>query len=394
MFNAIKSQMKKEVCPFCFEEFSLKDTPFRCASPPARCAFEPDKVRAKIWEEEKPIGRVLPVNGSFKEEVRCANCGQRTQRRVCPHCHMDLPHTTGKFKNLIFAVIGAKFAGKSHYLAVLIDQLQNHVGPSMGMLLEPLNDYTIRRYRDEFYDRVLVKRKIIPATVSAMVDRKVQFPLVFSLTFTGKSLMGRHKIANVVTLVFFDTAGEDLNDQDTMATVNKYIYRSDGIILLLDPLQLHCVRDQLAGAVALPDRTTETQDIITRTTNLIQSGRRLAQDQLVPTPIAVAFSKIDAVQPLVDPQFQLNSTPDHDGGIDLGDFEAVNAEMQSLVAAWQGGFLLQQVTTRYKRFGFFGLSALGCSPSGSDISRVLPQRVADPFLWLLYSHGLIKGART
>jgi hypothetical protein len=305
---------------------------------------------------------------------------------------MDLPHTTGKFENLIFAVIGAKDSGKSHYLAVLIEQIRNHIGPSLGMLLEELNDYTIKRYRESFYNPVYIEHKIIFGTKSALSDETVQLPMVFSLTFSGKGYLGHQRITKVVTLVFFDTAGEDLKDEDVMATVNKYIYRADGIILLLDPLQLRWVRDQLGSSTSLPEVTTETSDIITRTTKLIQAGRNLRQDRLVPTPLAIAFSKFDAVEPLIDSQFQLNATPNHDGGFDAADFEAVNSEMQSLVSTWHNSHLLQQVTTRYNHYGFFGLSSLGCSPKGSDIPQVLPKRVEDPFLWLLYSHGLIKAA--
>lgn len=392
MFNTIKAQIKKEVCPYCFETYALKDAPFRCVSPPQRCTPEADKVRATVWKQSTPIGRVLPPMGRFATEVRCPKCNQQTKRRICPLCHMDLPHTTGKFENLIFAVIGAKDSGKSHYLAVLIDQIRNHLGPSLGMLLEELNDYTIKRYRESFYNPVYIQHKIIFGTKSALSDETVQLPMVFSLTFSGKGYLRQHKITKVVTLVFFDTAGEDLKDEDVMATVNKYIYRADGIILLLDPLQLTWVRDQLGSATSLPEVTTETSDIIVRTTKLIQAGRNLRQDRLVPTPLAIAFSKFDAVQPLIDSQFQLNATPNHDGGFDAADFEAVNSEMQSLVSTWHNSHLLQQVTTRYNQYGFFGLSSLGCSPQGSDIPRVLPRRVEDPFLWLLYSHGLIRAA--
>jgi hypothetical protein len=394
MLQKIKAQIKKEICPYCFETYSLKDTPFRCVSPPERCAPEMDAVRARVWEQATPVGKVLPPNGSFTTETRCPKCNQRTKKRLCPLCHMELPHTTGEFKNLIFAVIGAKESGKSHYLAVLIEQIQNHIGPSMGLLLEPLNDYTIKRYREHFYDPVYIKHRTIDATRSALTDRGVQLPMVFSLIFYGKNVLGQRRITNVVTLVFFDTAGEDLKAEDIMSAVNKYIYRSDGIILLLDPLQLKRVRDQLGSSAQLPEMNTETTEIITRTTNLIQSGRGISKDALIPTPIAVAFSKFDAVLPLVDSQLQLNATPNHDGGFDSADFEAVNSEMQSLVSEWHGNFLLQQVSTQYKKFGFFGITSLGCNPHGSTtISRVLPKRVEDPFLWLLHSHGLIKTAR-
>ena len=340
------------------------------------------------------MGRVLPAEGGFRRELRCPSCGNNSRKRLCPQCHMELPHTTGKFRNLIVAVIGAKEAGKSHYLAVLIEQIRKHTGPDLGMLLEPLNDHTIRRYREDFYEPIFRHGTVIRGTVSALADRRVQIPLVYTLTFTGKDLFGRRAIKGVVTLVFFDTAGEDLNDQDTMSTVNKYIYRSDGVILLLDPLQLDRVRDHLNGSAPLPSRNTDTADIVTRVTRLILEGRRLSPDARITTPLAVAFSKFDAVEPLIDPQFQLRADPDHRSGFDLADFHAVNAEMQSLLSEWDSPLLKEQVESRFQTFGFFGLTALGCNPHGDQkIPRVLPRRVEDPFLWLLHHHGLLSAAR-
>ncbi len=393
MIQKLKARLQKHVCPYCFERYRLNQTPFRCASPASRCPPEPDEVRKDVWEDSAPMGKVLAAAGSFQEQSRCPVCRQLSRKRLCPHCHMELPHTTGKFRNLIFAVIGAKESGKSHYLAVLIEQIRKQVGPALDLLLEPLNDHTIRRYREQFYRPIYQRGQVIRGTVSALADRDVQMPLVYSLTFSGKDFLGRRRIKGVVTLVFFDTAGEDLNDSDTMATVNKYIYRSDGILLLLDPLQLTRVRDQLNGT-PLPDRNTETSDIITRTTNLILSGREISPDSMLSTPLAVAFSKFDAVEQLVGPQFQLVSTPNHLAGYDMADFDAINSEMQSLLAQWDGLTILHQVETRYKRFGFFGLSALGCNPhADKKIPHVLPRRVEDPFLWLLYTHKLIPASR-
>lgn len=394
MLHGLFANFRKEICPYCFEGYRLRVTPFRCASPPSRCAPERDEVRHRVWQEGTPLGRVLAAPNRFVNTLRCETCGQTSRKRLCPHCHMELPHTTGHFRNLIFAVIGAKEAGKSHYLAVLIEQIRKHVGPALDILLEPLNDRTIHRYREHFYEPIFRRGTVIRATVSALADRSVQMPLVYSLTLAGKDLFGRRRIKGVVSLVFFDTAGEDLDDEDTMSTVNKYIYRSDGIILLLDPLQLIRVRDRLNGSVPLPNVNTETSDIVTRTTKLILAGRNLSADAMIATPLAVAFSKFDAVGSLVDPQFQLNAEPSHVAGYDHADFAAVNSEMQSLLAEWDSQTLLHQVETRYKTFGFFGLSALGCNPHADQkIPRVLPRRVEDPFLWLLHQHRLLPAIR-
>jgi hypothetical protein len=382
---------ESETCPYCFEHYALGATPFRCTSPGSICAWEQDPVSAAKWKEIAPIGRVVPPK-RFARAVRCPTCQHETRKRLCPHCHMELPQMTGECKNLIFAVIGAKAAGKSHYIAVLVDQIRRRVGPELDMLLEPVNDRTMKRYKDDFYTPVFSDHKVITATVSAVANQRVQTPLVYALSFRGRGITGRSKIANTVSIVFFDTAGEDLDDADVMSTVNKYIYRADGIILLLDPLQLTVVRDRLSGT-ALPDQNTEAADIVTRTTNLILAGRKLGANATVGTPLAVAFSKFDAVESLIDPQFQLQATSSHRGGFDAADFAAVNGEMESLLAEWDCDVLLHQVRTRYRRHGFFGLTALGCNPHGTNtIPRVLPRRVEDPFLWLLYEHGLLRSA--
>ena len=393
MLGVIKGR-RRELCPFCFEYFLLRDTPFRCTSPMSRCVPVPDPLIEKQWEDHRPVGKVLPAEGRFVRAIRCTDCGHESRKRLCPACHSDLPHTTGDYKNYIFAVIGAKEAGKSHYLAVLIDQIKKRIGPSLNMLLEAMSDDTIHRYRSDFYDPVFKDRLIIQATVSALADRKVQRPLVYSLTLTGKGLFGRYTIRDAVILVFFDTAGEDLNDEDVMSTVNKYIYRSDGILLLIDPLQLQQVRDRLGGSTALPEMNTETADILTRTTRLVQKGRNLNATDRISIPLAIAFSKFDAVKPLIDDQFQLNAAARHDGGFDVLDFQAINSEMMALLDDWGGQDLVHQVRTRYSKYGFFGLSALGCNPHGTKhIPRVLPWRVEDPFLWLLAENGLIRAVR-
>ncbi len=393
MLPALMSVFQKQICPYCFQPYRLRAAPYRCASPAPRCAPEVDEVRANAWGDAAPIGRVLAADSGTRKGCRCDTCSQMTHKRICPKCHMDLPHTTGKFRNLIFAVVGAKEAGKSHYIAVLIEQIRSQIGPSLDMLLEPLDDFTIRRYRQDFYAPIYQQGTVIRGTVSALADRRVQMPLVYSLTFTGKDLFGRRCIKGLVTLVFFDTAGEDLDDDATMNAVNRYIVSADGIILLLDPLQLEGVRAQLDRATPLPRRNTETNDILNRITRLISEKRSL-ETSMIPTPLAVAFSKFDAVESLVDPQMQLNAPSRHLGGYDLADFNAVSSEMQSLLALWGENTVAAQAGSRYRRFGFFGLTALGCNPHGDQkIPRVLPRRVEDPFLWLLHCHGLIPTAR-
>lgn len=378
MINIFK-EWRSELCPYCFERFKLRETPFRCVN--SRCKDEKDRVLESKWGDSRPCGKVLNSK-HFVNSIRCA-CGELSRKRLCPNCHAELPYGMGDFKNCVFAVIGAKEAGKSHYLAVLIQRLKERVAANLDMSVEAVSSETMNRYERDFYNPVFEERKVIHATRSGGSEHPK--PLIYRLTST--------KQKKSAVLVFFDTAGENLNDEDLMSRVNKYIYRSSGVLLLVDPLQLPKVRDSL-GVAGLPERNTETENIITRTTWLIQKGLDLKPEAPIKIPLAVAFSKFDAVGKLVRDVYgqpQLDHTPNHHGGFDVGDFQVVNEEMKGLLEKWGEGALVNQVKQRYKRCGFFGLSALGCNPqSTKQIDSVLPRRVEDPFLWLLAENGLIK----
>ena len=386
-----RSVLREEVCPFCFDEFRLKDTPFRCASPPERCSPEPDPVWINVWKENKPVGKVISSTGQFKLYSICPTCNQRTHKRLCPHCHQELPPTFGEFRNYIFSVIGAKGAGKSHYIPALLEQIKHRIGRPMGILIKPVGDFTINRYRNDFYNPLYRDHKVIATTQSGMKHSTIQLPMVFTLTFTGTNLIRQDTIKNAITLVFFDTAGEDLQSEDTLNYVNKYIYRSDGIILLLDPLQLNKVRDRLNSSLPLPPQDTDTTDIISRVTSLIRQGRNWKSTSKIDIPLAIALSKMDAVKPLMPENNYFAQENKIEKYFDSDNFNQINQEMQTLIEEWGSDYLIHQLTTEFKRFGFFGLTALGKPPSAKgEVLDIEPYRVEDPFLWLLNQHGLLK----
>ncbi len=387
-----RSALMEEVCPFCFDTFRLKDTPFRCASPPERCPPEPDPVWERVWQDQRPIGKVISSTRRFNAHSVCPACNQRTHKRLCPHCHQELPYTFGDSKNYIFSVIGAKGAGKSHYIPVLLEQIKQH-GRSMGILPKAIGDFTMNRYRNDFYNPLYRDHRLLEATQSGMVDTTIQLPMVFTLTFTGANLLGKgnNTIKKAITLVFFDTAGEDLKSEDTLNYVNKYIYRSDGIILLLDPLQLDNVRERLDSNLPLPPQDTETTDMITRVTRLIRIGRNLKSTSKIDIPLAIALSKMDAVKSLLPADNYFNQSNDIDAYFNLENFIHIDQEVQDLIEEWGSYHLLHQVTTEFKRYGFFGLTALGKPPSAKgEVLAIEPHRVEEPFLWLLNQHGLLK----
>ncbi|HEC84714.1 MAG: hypothetical protein DRR08_19380 [Candidatus Parabeggiatoa sp. nov. 2] len=384
------------ICPFCFERINLHKVDFRCANAPGRCSPENDVVLANFLGVSSHITNKvvkIPLATTVWEklkawlwaprEVICGVCHEKTSLRLCPRCHSELPYTIGEYQDLIFAVIGAKEAGKSHYISVLIEKVRNEIGAHFECSLQPLNDETIRRYREDFYNPVFRKKEVIQATLSARADSRVRVPLIYTLSFKKK-----RKIRDVVTIVFFDTAGEDLDSEDTLRTENKYIYNSSGIILLLDPLQLPAVRVELPANTPLPGENSETEYLLERVAKLIRMAHGKRPTYLIKIPLAVAFSKMDALEPLLEGS-SLNYPSQHDGIFDLNEFESVNGEMESRMREWAGS-LIQSLEHNFKSHAFFGFTALGCNPHGSQkIDKLRPRRVEEPFLWLLWKHKLI-----
>ncbi len=394
----------KFICPFCFTRNNLYEVKFRCINSPGRCAQEPDEKHSKFLELSSPqlLNKVIQPKSpetvsegwirGIPKQVTCPSCNEISHKRICQTCHSELPDTLGDYKDLIFAVIGAKEAGKSHYIGVLIDQIIKQLSGSFNWNLEPLNDATIRRYRDDFYKPIFDQHIPINATKSARADVNVRTPLIYTLSFWGKNWLGQERVSNLVTLVFFDTAGEDLDAEDLMRTENKYIYNATGIVLLLDPLQLDAVRDKLPKGVPLPKKNTESEDILTRVARLIRSAKGLKATEAIDIPLAVTFSKMDALDSgsLLDLSSNFKADSKHQGHFNLAEFNSVNTEMETLVREWSGGGLLAQLQHNFKRYAFFGVSALGCNPHGTNkIDKVIPRRVSEPLLWLLWLQGLI-----
>jgi len=408
--------MSKLTCPYCFEQFSLSQIEFRClGTNPAHCAFEPDEklaryeklsgppIRGRIFKPDSRMWRTLRwrITGASGKALRCV-CGERTWE-VCPFCHHDLPTGFAEVKTKTIALIGAKHSGKSNYIAVLIHELfSDNIGAKFDSSIfawdkDWQGEDTPKRYREHFKKFIYDDNFVIPATVSART--KTNKPLVYKFDVTrGATRFGRRgKRKHVSIMAFFDTAGEDLDSIDVMSTEAKYIANSDGIVLLLDPLQMSQVRDRLKDSVTLPPKFTEPIDIVGKTIELIQrfkglSGRRTKID----IPLAVTFSKVDEILRFFDPGSPLKEASNHDGYFDVSDAEIVSENIKAHLQKWEDGNLDRACEKHFRNYSYFGISALGASPDASGRLELgpAPFRVVDPILWILHRQGIIPGKRS
>ncbi|MGH9936710.1 MAG: TRAFAC clade GTPase domain-containing protein, partial [Blastocatellia bacterium] len=217
--------MRRLVCPYCFERFLSHRLAFRCINPdPSRCQPEEDRALAeyqrlvvapklpRVFTPEKQwLG--VPISAVCK-------CGVKTSKMVCPRCHNDLPSQFGQTGSRTIALIGSKESGKSHYIAVLIHELTHRVGRDFKASLMALDDQTMKRYREDFESYLYKKREVIPGTLSARAQINVRYPLIYRFSRkVSKMLLFDGK--QITSLVFFDTAGEDLENQDVMSTETK-----------------------------------------------------------------------------------------------------------------------------------------------------------------------------
>ena len=394
--------MKKEyICPYCFTKHKMYDVKFMCE---VDTCNEEDPVFSKYWNyNTTQIRNTItpgPTPGFFAarkpkmpSHVNCQKCSAPTSKHVCATCHSNLPLSIADSEDNIISVIGSKQSGKSHYLAVLIEELRNYLGDELGASVRAVDSETEHRFNNKFKRPIYEHKKTLAVTQSASTDTDQKRPLLFIIKFkSGKEM-------KMVTLAFFDTAGEDLKSQSEMSKHANYLTNSSGIICLVDPLQIQAVRDeilQLNNDYRLPTRdlNAETFDILSRTTNLIREKNKIAENKQIEIPFALAFSKIDSLNPILPQSSKLLQQRNIiiDGKYNLDEFEVMHEEIDAHLKNWGHNSTIHQLSTEYKDYAFFGLTALGHEPDEqSNISKVEPRNVIDPILWVLWKKGLFKG---
>jgi len=330
-----------------------------------------------------------------RQRATCPSCGQETFRRVCPECHNQLPAQYCETTSKIVALVGAKNAGKSTYIAVLLHELEHRLGAELNTSLVACDDRTIDRYHNDFARPLFNEHRLLPTTQSAATA--IRWPMVYLLTRRRRRLMGVRDTS--LTLVLFDTAGEDLDRRDSVDLHLRYLIAADAIIFLVDPLELPGAaadtRAEARAVAGVDSALSSPLEVIGRVTEVLRSANELRSGQRLRVPLAVALTKIDALQPRLERQSPLHRPRPRTGTLDLTDREAVHEQVRALLHGWNAEGLETFLEHNYGQYGLFGLSALGGVPRNGVIASggIRPYRVEDPLLWLLYQFGMLDGVR-
>lgn len=381
------TRVRDILCPYCFTRWRTNVAAFRCTNGDAsRCPPVPDEALGRLRGIPAPLASpVLVKQARFGKPfsvkpghpVRC-KCGAAT-KPVCPSCHSDLPQRFAETASQSMALIGTKAAGKSHFIAVALHELEHKVGPRFGGSLMLLDDWSRTRVQHELLPRLYGTGVVLEPSSSARVNASdVRKPLVSRLT------LGRADHAHSSNLVFFDAAGEDLRSLDVLEREARYITQSDGLILLVDPLQIAAVRDELDASVALPPITEDPTTMLGRVASLLREARAIPAKRQIEVPLGLAVSKVDALRPLLPDTHPVFALPPHNGHFDRSAARTISETLRSDLAGWIGERFDNLVRTEFATYAYFGVSALGESPiDGKLRNGVAPLRIEDPVLWML-----------
>ncbi len=381
---------KTFTCPFCYGQHQDKDCIYRCTyrrngKTSGGCA----KGFVKNPDETIPS----------KYISACMKCKDAALIRYCPSGKTDaygnhyiIPERAINGNSFPIALVGAKQSGKSNYIAVLIDAIKSKLSRSINCSLQFCDQQTNDNYKRMYYDPLFNNKTAVNAT-----DANVEFPpLLYSINFFD---LKKPKIKDSVTLSLYDTAGENFDNEDTVYAYNDYIANAKGIIILLDPLQVDSIREKLQGKINLPDKNSDSDEILTRIISAIRSKKKMKENAIIDVPIALTFTKMDVLiqysELLGLPEFLLHDSSYLDkGAFLLDDFESTDQAIRDLIDTYLSGNLAVQLRN-FSKVGFFGVSSFGENPSdGINLSqKPHPFRVLDPLFWLLSLEKYIKTIR-
>jgi hypothetical protein len=386
-------------CPYCYSGFSEREIWFRCSGrigpKGERCRPEIDKLRRDRTGFNVALPPVFDADGR-QRAADCPKCLAESTTRICPACHMQLPVHFGKVRSRLIALVGAKESGKTVYMTVLVHELMHRVGEDLNAAISGADDETRLRFASD-YEQPLYRdsRLLAPTTTAAARDRA---PLVFRFTTEGRSSrLSRNGPGEPqrTLLSFFDTAGEDLRSTRAVEENVQYLAAADGVVLLLDPLQMRGARQLAAPGTRLPTPGAagdEPANVLENITDLIMAKERIKASQRIGKPLAVVFTKMDALLHEFKETSPLLRPPAHTPYFDERDSLEVHAEIQRHLARWEGSRIDQIAQKNYRTYRYFGVSALGETPTKDNrVSPrgIRPYRVTSPFTWMLAQFGTI-----
>jgi GTPase SAR1 family protein len=381
---------------------------FTIRCPYCRYTFHPGDAIISSLAHSNTVLYTPPKHGSLKyylsrvkiEELSGTKYTTEMARRVCPSCHRLLPeHEMDRTLNI--AIVGDTSSGKTHFIAVLIDQLKRGLlmqAGNDGMRLISLSPETDRKYMSEYYTPILQNRDArmggtARGTFSASGTPVTSDPLIYQLMLHDN----RTNITQTVNLLLYDIAGEEIADSTLIVQFGEHILRADAIIYLADPMTIEKVREQLPSHLQPGSQEVSARsahEVLANVMYRFEQYQRIAPGTNIEVPTAIMLSKSDLLKytlPVSQHRNYLIFQPEtYDGKAHPQELARLHQEVESCLRFY-GEQALLQVSSRFTQFHFFAVSATGAPPDGNGkYIHLEPLRCLDPFVWILWKLGYIE----
>src|SRR5579884_1043848 len=368
----------KRLCPNCLEEFYPGDCEIYATVPRLELLKEkPGNVLARMHARRYPE----PLTGPYYTE--------RMAHRRCPFCNYFLPSNIERVRNLYIAIVGDTAAGKSHFIAAMIDQIKQGKLQSADTFVRfrCLTPEVEEYYEDNYFKPLFGLKQSLPPT---QLNEDIP-PLIYELDI--KASHGRP--ARAVNIILYDTGGGNYVLQQRAMIYSRHMLHADAMIFLADSMKMPEIFSrlplQIQKNISVSPRSVTSSldsviDALERFRGLSAGSRRLS------IPIAITLSKSDLLKYLraASKQYCFMRNPSYGGGIDLDDVEAVDEDVRDLLSDF-GEHAFLQATNAFSCAKFFASSATGHAPNDQGIfSAIHPIRCLDPLLWALYELQVIR----
>ncbi len=359
-------------CPFCLKD--VKSTHLVQV-----CSINPSHTR-------KQTG----LFGSKRDDCDNPGCRGRFIHVACPQCGEQLPSNIAEYKDYTrLAIAAPSRGGKTVLITTMLHEVFNNatlLGLNMGSMDTKTSEY-YRRNSDALYG-------MNPhAPAANQVGDTV--PMQWYLQNVRK---GNANYVPTYSLTIFDGAGESQQNPSDLET--RYIGEAKMLMLLLDPLQLRGIRDQLTpeeirSAGGNPNYTVSDQDtrlFIDGIVNYIRICNNLSINQKLKIPAAVVMCKMDVMQRFFSNDAVVFQPSGHVAGGRFieAESQAVHAEIDEWIASCCAP-LNMALSGVFKTWRYFGVSSYGVMPKDNVqlAAKPKPLRVLDPLMWNLSTVGIL-----
>lgn len=331
------------------------------------------------------------LNNNCKEKGAGGRiCNGRYTNRKCPQCGEMLPANIGQYDGYTRLAIAAPSRGGKTVLINTMLHEAFHYSTLLGLNIGSMDSKTTAYY-NKISENLYGSQHKAPEPTEAGNP----VPMQWYVQNVHKS---RGNSVPTYSLTIFDGAGESMSAPDDKET--RYIAEAKMLMLLLDPLQLSGIRDQLtpkeidqAGGDPRANVSPEaTRLFIDGIVNYIRTCNNKKISQKMDIPVAVVMCKMDIMRRF----FPANATVLQESGhVRSGQFiESESQQVHAEIDAWIAECcnpLNVALTAAFKNWRYFGVSSYGVAPQSKlQLSGApKPLRVLDPLMWNLSMAGIL-----